>query len=221
MSARSIMSVVALAALVLLLAPPATVSAQDMVIGGTFTMDTVTGTVGDDLLVILGHENSWSAVLHDVSYGHLVTWVPGGDGPTTTVFAAAFELTFDGPDAGLLNAEVASRTDAGALPDGGVFWVQADDNYGVMIPLFFVKPSGEDEVAFDVRCVVDAGTFAQDDDGYPMIGPFSASGCESAIADARGSHSGDIWTPDGGTMWLDMETPAHAATWGTIKALCR
>jgi hypothetical protein len=220
MSARSTIQAAALAAVALLFASADTTHAQNMVIGGTFTMDAVIGSVGDDLLGTLGHENSWTAVLRGVTWEHLVTLVPGGDSPTTMLLASSFELTFYGPDADVLNTEVASRIEAGALPDGGLFWVQAGYYSGGMVPLFFVR-SGEDEVLFDVRCVVDTGTFAVDDEGYPVIGAFSATGCEVAIADAREGHNGDVWTQDGGTMWLEIETPAHATTWGSIKALRR
>ena len=115
-----IVALVTVAASMLLVGQAAAVNLS---MGGTFTMNFTSGTPGADLLPIVGNENSWTILLEGVEYECSVEW----DAWITTLRATSFEFEFFGPDAAVLNSEVADHFTQGGLGGDGYFEVRVED----------------------------------------------------------------------------------------------
>ena len=200
--------------------------ADNVTMGGTFTMNFVAGTPGDDLLVIVGNENSWVIWLEGVEfvcteelcpYDHETVMV-------TTLHAASFEFEFFGPDAAVLNSEVADQFTQGGIGADGYFEVEADDCFSFldMDLMFYIWPDVTSEGVYwqvDGHGTVD--DFPLDDDGCPIIGAFQLDATQTILFDRRGENDGNIAALNASTIWLEIETSASPASWSTMKALYR
>jgi hypothetical protein len=93
-----------------------------LTLSGTFNMDFVAGSPGEDLLAIVGNDNGWTITLFDVTYMH---FDDGGKPPDlgTRVHAGSFQFEFSGVDAELLNDVVGQYFTQGGFPEGGFFEV--------------------------------------------------------------------------------------------------
>jgi hypothetical protein len=132
---RSLAVALACLAISVLLGRPA--AADDVTMGGTFTMGLVEGTVGEDLLPIVGTENGWTIALWDVESRCTEEVCPSNPSETImiiTLHAGSFEFEFSGPDAALLNNVVADQLTQGGHAVDGYFEVTAADCSG---PLSF------------------------------------------------------------------------------------
>jgi hypothetical protein len=222
---RAPIIVMAMAAIAVLLVGEAL--ADDMIMGGTFTMNYVSGSPGEDLLVIVGNENSWMISLHGaelVCTEEMCTFPPSGSIMLTTLHAASFEFQFFGPDAALLNDQVADQLTQGGLTTGGFFEVAADDCSGPLILryFFYIWPDVPSEgVYWSVDGVGTLDVFPFDQDGCPIVEPFELDATQTILFDRRGENDGYIAALDASTIWLEMGTPVSPATWSTVKALYR
>jgi len=189
---------------------PASASAQSgdvLSITGTFKMNSLTPTVGDDLAGVFANGNyhwwrltctgAW--VTHDQSF---VTYDNGGyyNQTITRVHAASIALEFFGPDAAVLNTVVSGQLVGGGGTDGAVlelsnvdYWnpdIWEGDQYG-MWQLVLV-PEAAGGVWFQNASWDYNPTFATDADGYPLVQPIRLYPQELLIQDFRNGNSGSL-----------------------------
>lgn len=201
-------------------------AAVNLTMGGTFTMNFVSGTPGGDLLPIVGNENSWTILLEDVEFvcTEEMCFDPWETMMVTTLHAASFEFEFFGPDAAILNSEVADQFTQGGLGADGYFQVEADDCLGSLYLRFFfyIWPDVPGEGAYwSVDGVGSLDAFPLDGDGCPIIGPFELDAVQTILFDRRGSNVGNIAAINASNIWLEFGSPVAPATWSTVKALYR
>jgi len=191
--------------------------ATDVWMGGTFTMNHVTGVPGSDLLTIVGNENSWNVLLENIDFECVEeseTW-------TTTLRATSFDFEFIGPDAAILNSEVADQFTQGGLGGNGYFEVTVEDWSPFVTFFFYIWPDVPSEgVYWSVDgWTTDPEVFPLDGNGCPTIGPFELDAVQTILFDRRGSNDGNIVAINAGDIWLQFATPVSEVTWGTVKAL--
>ena len=178
---------------------PGTASAQEdgtITISGTFTMDWLDGTVGDDLAEIFanGHEHTWTLTLYGTTQSHSTysTWF-GYLRRATEIHATSFDLEFSGPDAATLNGIVSEHIAGG---DVSVYLENAySSGFGDDFAVWDVSVFGPD-VGFWTGELSDGWNtlFPSDADGYPVLGPDPISiWAESHIlSDGRPGNAGWI-----------------------------
>jgi hypothetical protein len=195
--------------------------AADVRMGGTFTMNAVAGTPGSDLLPIVGNENSWTILLHGVEFEC------AEERPErrkfTSLYASSFEFEFFGPDAEILNTEVAQQLTQGGLDGGGYFEVSTDDPSipGIRFH-FYIWPDVPSEGAYwEVDGPGSEDDFPLDGDGCPIVGAFELDAYQTALLDRRDSNAGNIIALNASNLWLQITSPVEHETWGTVKALYR
>jgi hypothetical protein len=200
--------------------------AESVVIGGTFMMNFVSGEPGEDLLPIVGNENSWVIRLENVEFVHSQEscfHLPGESEMYTTLHAASFEFEYFGPDAAILNSEVAGQFAQGGLGGDGYLEVMADNCYGGVLSCFFyIWPDVPSQgVYWSVDAPATPDDFPLDEDGFPIIGPFEVDASQTILFDRRGGNDGNIAALSASTLWLETETAVAPATWSTVKVLYR
>jgi len=216
----TVMSMIVLAVL------PGTAPASDVLMSGSFTMDWVAGTPGADLLGILGHENHWSIFLQGVQFvcDDMPCFMPPGS--TTKVqnlLATSFTFQFTGPDATILNDAVGQHfTQGGLYPHGAYFQVDK----GVCDPfqrfIFYIFPNDtSDGVYMQIDGYEPIGTFPDDMNGCPTIGPFALQAVQVVLFDRRGMNEGNIAALNGGPISLQIPIAVEERSWAAIKAIYR
>jgi len=185
----------ALAALVALGA--ATASAQEagtVTVTGTFHMDELQGTVGDDLAAVFanGDEHTWTVTLHGVSYSHFGTDSDLWSGRITNVYATSFDFAFSGPDAAILNEVVSDRLAGGqAALQLYNFRSNTGPSMGSTIHLWLAPPDDGAGMAFWAGDEMEGSytTFPSDANGYPIVEsePYSFYCEETAILEDSGA----------------------------------
>jgi hypothetical protein len=122
-------------------------------------------------------------------------------GSTARVFADSFSFTFEGPDAALLNAEVASAFTQGGL--GGAFFESADDGISQVNQIYIWPPNTSDGVYLEIY--VDY-TFLLDAGGVPVLEDFTDAPALGRLFDRRAGISTNLssssWGPS--TMSADF-----------------
>ena len=213
--------IVVLATVAAWLLPIGQAAAVDLHMGGTFTMNFTSGAPGGDLLPIVGNENSWTILLEGVECECSVEW----DAWITTLRATSFEFEFFGPDAAVLNSEVADHFTQGGLGGDGYFEVRVEDLGGGYLHwsfIFYIWPDVPSEgVYWQVDGWPGPDDFPLDDDGCPIIGPFELDATQTILFDRRGSNDGNIAALNASNIWLEFSSPVSPATWSTLKALYR
>ena len=153
---------------------PSTASAQEadtLTISGTFSMDSVYGTIGDDLAAVYanGHEHTWTLTLHGTTQTH---YTFGGFtmNYVTEIHATSFDLEFSGPDAATLNGIVSDHIAGG---DVQIYLENAYSlGFGDDFAIMHVWPTGPDVQFWTGHESFGSFTlFPTDADGYPVVGP--------------------------------------------------
>jgi len=187
-------------AFVALVATTAAAEEGTVTITGTFQMDTLQGTVGDDLAWVFanGGENTWTVTLHGATYEHVTINYQGIVlNRITNVYATSFDIEFAGPDADMLNQVVGGGLAGGhasvqlrnAYQGIGFdfatlgLWLVPEGGYGTGIS-FWAGHEGDVSVTL----------FPADADGYPVVTsePFSILCEETWIIDDRPGNSGAL-----------------------------
>ena len=176
---------------------PSAASAQDdgtVTISGTFSMDWLQGSVGDDLAEVFanGHEHTWTLTLYDATQSHHTYWGVGVS-YVTEIHATAFDLEFFGPDAAALNGIVRDHIAGGdvLIELRNVYSTGFGDDFA----LWSVDVVGRD-VWFWTGLLSYASDrlFPIDADGYPVVGtdPFSIWSEGAFLGDYRLGNDGWI-----------------------------
>jgi hypothetical protein len=180
----------AVLALVIALLPGAASAQEDgtITISSTFSMDSLSGTVGPDLAEVFanGHEHAWTLTLYGTTQTHQ-RW--SSSSYRTKIHATSFDLEFFGPDAATLNG-IFSEHIAGGEARIDIVNTYGSGGHGFALWVVQVFGSGFE---------LEAGTlddawyplFPSDADGYPVVGPepFSIYAEYSYLSG------------DGGTIW--------------------
>lgn len=200
--------------------------AESVVMGGTFTMNSVSGEPGEDLLPIVGNENSWTILLEGIEFIHTqesCLHPPDESEMYTTLHAASFEFEFFGPDAAILNSEVAGQFAQGGLQGDGYLEVVADNcHWGLLSCFFYIWPDVPSQgVYWSVDAPAAPDDFPLDDEGFPIIGSFEVDASQTILFDRRGGNDGNIAALSASTLRLDMQTAVSPVTWSTVKTLYR
>jgi len=175
---------------------PGAASAQEadtLTISSTFSMTSLGGTVGDDLLEAYanGHDHTWTLTLHGTSQSHSTFSSFGVTNRATEIHATSFDLEFSGPDAATLNGIVSDHIAGGEVL---IYLRNAYSAFGDFV-IFYVWPSGPDVEFFaGVETYGPDTLFPTDADGYPVVGPdpFSIWTEYSALFDRRPGNDGGI-----------------------------
>jgi hypothetical protein len=202
--------------------------ALDWTMGGDFTMSDHSGDPGDDLLAILGNENTWVMHLHGVEYD---CWETTCGYPyidyfkITWLLADQFEFEFFGPDAALLNEVVASQFTTGGA--GGAYlevWGDITCPYPLMVGWMHVFPDDySNGITMEVTFSHNLDIFPLDAQGCPIIGPFELAAEGSVFFDSRGGNEGSLFSTGPDSLWLtDLltqvpESPPLPSTWSALK----
>lgn len=183
---------------------PAAASAQEagtVTISGTFSMSTLSGTVGPDLAAVYanGHDHTWTLTLHDTTQSHSTysTWF-GYIRRATKIHATSFDLEFFGPDAATLNGIVSDHIAGG---DVSLYLENAySSGFGDDFAVWDVSVFGPD-VEFWTGELSDGWNplFPSDADGYPVVGPdaFSIWAEDNILVDNRPGNDGWMGSGDG------------------------
>jgi hypothetical protein len=173
-------------------------------LSGTFTMESISGTVGSDLAAIVGHDNGWTLALDQVSYSHAEEHNTRGCDYDSTVItrihAASYQFTFTGPDAALLNDAVANHFVGGGLDGGAVLEATnvtciysriGDDNHGE----YTLHLAPMDQTAGVSLAVQNLWTvlFPQDSEGWPKLPAVMVdSYAGTTLVDQRSGNDGSL-----------------------------
>jgi hypothetical protein len=161
--------------LAIVLAPGAASAQEDdtLTISGTFSMGTLSGTVGPDLAEVFagGDDYTWTLTLHGTTQSHyyafsLDTLWAFFD---TEIHATSFDLEFLGPDAAALNGIVSEHIAGGtARITLSNIHTNGEDDFATM----YVWVSGPDMALYSRQGLLGANPLVPADvDGYPVVGP--------------------------------------------------
>jgi hypothetical protein len=179
---------------------PASAPAQDTLsIVGTFKMNELSGTVGDDLADVFanGYDHWWKLTLNGVSYSHDYYFDPDvfTEEFRTRVHAASFTFEFFGPDAATLNEVVGRHLVQGGVPEGAgggavLELINGDDSTDEMYMTWTLRlyPSDPATGFYFVTSPFGWFTGAQfpaDELGYPLVQPQRLSWADSMIWNKR------------------------------------
>jgi hypothetical protein len=182
---------------------PGAASAQEadtLTISSTFSMDSLSGTVGPDLAEVFanGHEHTWTLALYGTSQSHSTysTWF-GYLRRATEIHATSFDLEFFGPDAAALNGIVSEHIAGG---DVSVYLENAySSGFGDDFAVWDVSVFGPDvefwteELSWGWNPL-----FPSDADGYPVVGPdpLTIWAEYNILIDNRPGNDGSMWSED-------------------------
>lgn len=190
-------------------------SAQEddtLMISGTFSMDSVSGTVGDDLAEVYANDDDhwWTLTLYGVTYTHNIfptgsIWADEWDEYqeyefNTKVHATSFDFEFSGPNAGVLN-DVVSHQLGGGWDDGAFLALRNLRNYSLIYDSFYIGrgtwelnllPLNVEGVSFRVSNYSWMEEFASDAEGCPLIIPQQILAYYSDILDHRPGNNGRL-----------------------------
>jgi hypothetical protein len=159
---------------------PNDASAQEegtLTISGTFSMGTLSGTVGPDLAEVFadGDDYTWTLTLHGTTQSHyysfsLDTLWAFFD---TEIHARSFDLEFFGPDAATLNGIVSEHIAGGTAR---ITLSNIYTNGEVDFATMYVRVAGPDMALYSRQGLLGVNPLVPADvDGYPVVGPESFS----------------------------------------------
>jgi len=193
--------------------PASAQEADTLSISGTFSMDVLNGTVGDDLGEVYANANDhgWTLTLHGVTDSYDYSYNEWDDEYgtgyqeeyITRLHATSFDFQFFGPDADVLNSVVSQQLIGGGLVDGAFLtltngdWYESIDpwapNLYTRLDLQLVPLERYAGVSFAVSFPYLWNEQSPTDaNGYPLFEPRSVTSETSFIADFRPGNSGGL-----------------------------
>lgn len=200
-------------AIVLDCGPASAQETDTLTMSGTFGMDVLSGTVGNDLAQAYADDfdHTWTLTLYGISYSHDYLYDDAYDESgyliffeeqsITRVHAASFEFRFFGPDADILNQALGNQLAGGGLTDGAFLELSnytlfdAYDEYsGYALGFWTIElaPADPDNGVSFSTLGWTYPLFSEDAGGYPVVAPQHLQSDHSRIRDRRPGNNGSL-----------------------------
>ena len=152
-----------------------------VVLSGTFNAESVFGNGPEsNLTSIIGHDNGYIVTFSGVTFENF----GGLDEKGTRLKATSFDFQFNGVDENFLNTQAGQFFSQGGFQSGG--FLEVTTEFGSHEVYFYIQPPDPSNgVYLEIYGTPPDGTFQDDANGYPIIGPFSIDTNETIFHDTR------------------------------------